>query len=111
MGNATWTPAVPSHSPIDANAGYMMRGQITLSNSYVQGGDAINSALFGLGQIENVLCFPANGYVFGWNQNTTDAGAKVQAWYTGASANTVLNEVTNTTNFIGIPFEAIVYGY
>lgn len=100
-----------TYSPIDCNAGYRVHATITLSSSYTQGGDTCPAALFGLGQIIAIECQAAGGYVFAWNQNSVDAGAKIQAWYNGSGANTLLLEATGTTNFNAVPFEVVVYGY
>lgn len=109
MGNTTWTPNTPSASPIDANAGYMMRGSITMSSSYVTGGDAVTAAEIGLGTLEDLFlaACTTSGYVLTYNS----ANGTVQAFWTGSALSGVLSEVTSGTNLAAVTGEAIAYGY
>ena len=107
MGNATWAANTPSHSPIDSDAGYMIRGTLNLSSSYATGGDAVTAALFGIGTLEDLFCESSGGYVFRYNSTN----ATVQAYWGSASASAVLSEVTAGTNLAAVGVESMAFGY
>lgn len=55
MGTFTVALDNDPYSPVDANAGYRVRGVLTGSATYVTGGDTVTGASFGVGNIRKIL--------------------------------------------------------
>jgi len=113
MGATTFTASADCYSPIDSNAGWMVRGTITMSSSYATGGDTLTAAQMGLGTIKNVivnggvvLATPTGEYTLRYNQ----ANGTIQAFGGAASSGAIDAEVTNATNLATIVGDIIAYG-
>jgi hypothetical protein len=113
MGACTVVLDGDAFSPIDgSNAGYMVRGQITMSSSYAAGGDTLAASAFGIGRITKlILSGSIGGATTGYDSSPVySAGAvvKVQAFVTGTASGQPLNEASG--NLSTVIFDAIAYG-
>jgi hypothetical protein len=105
MGATTVAIDAGGFSPVDANAGWAVRGVLTMSNSYATGGDSITAAQLGIGQIVKMAVFDAPGYLMRYNS----ASGTVQA-YQQSAATGALTEVPNTTNLSAVTADFIAWG-
>ena len=116
MGTVTVKLDADPFSPIDgSNAGYAVRGQITMSSSYATGGDTVNASSFGLGIITKMnfsgtqIGAGASAYMPAPVYNSGGQAIKVQA-FGGAASGVPLAEVTNATNLSTVVFDVIAWG-
>lgn len=84
---------------------------VTMSNSYTTGGEALTAANFGfrVGQIDALQAEPADGYVFEW----LPATGKLKAYYFdiyGASADGPGIEVANGVNLSSVSVRCVAIG-
>lgn len=117
MGTVSVVVDADGYSPQDAsNAGYLVRGKITMSSSYAAGGDTITGALFGLGSITK-LELAAGG--IGISPTTAYLGApvydssgvnvtKIQVFVTGSGNGVAFSEASG--NLSTVVFDCEAYG-
>src|SRR6266851_4711234 len=110
MGATTYVQDADGYSPLDgSNGGIMLRGKVTMSNSYATGGDTIAGATVGLGMITKLETATASktsdathSYIFQPVYDSTAVNVtKVQAFWAAASGAPFI-EVTNTTDLSAV---------
>jgi len=114
MGTVTVAIDPDGFSPIDSNAGMMVRAVITMSTTYAAGGDTISAASFGLGTITK-LDVGAGGVSGGTLAIVFDAApntgpvTKIQAFWSGAQT-ARFQEVTSGTDLSASLVSCIAFG-
>ena len=120
MGTCTVLLDPDAFSPVDANAGFMVRAKLTMSGSYAAGGDSVTAAMFGLGELKllNVLgggagSGAANGGIVLVPNPNGGYPTLVTAFEedpTGVSKGPLV-EVTAGVNLSGYTADVIAYGF
>lgn len=117
MGTVTVVLDADAYSPMDgSNAGYMVRGVLTMSSSYATGGDTMTPASVGLGIITKLDIASGEptalttSYLLSAVQTSGPTVAKVQAFVTGSASGVAFSEVTNATNLATVAAPFIAFG-
>jgi len=114
LGTVTVAIDPDGFSPIDSNAGMMVRAVITMSTTYAAGGDTVSAASFGLGTITKHDL--GAGGVSGGTLGLVFEGApkpgpvvKIQAFWSGAQT-ARFQEVTTGTDLSASLVSCIAFG-